>query len=160
MQQLTGFNNVFGNNNRPITISIICVLLTLSAFLYSCRNRHTTPAVDDITKNFASLKAADGYSEGKKIFSNLCLNCHPAPERNITCQYTFDELFTRLPDPAEKYFVSYISDTRKLIASGNKYAKAVHEQYNNTYEHHFKDSLSPKQFTSLITYIKIAARLK
>lgn len=98
------------------------------------------------------------FSKGKQLFSRLCNTCHVAPEKNVTDQYLFANLFERLPAPSEDYFVSFISDSRSLKATGNKYAKLVDTMWHNNYEHNFRDRLSKQDFYNLITYIKIAAK--
>ena len=112
------------------------------------------PQVDSVK----FIQAALSYIEGKQLFSRLCSACHGAPEIDMTDQYLFDKIFERLPAPSEDYFVSYISDSWALKATGNKYARRLDTIYNNDYEHQFKDSLSKHNFSNLITYIKIAAK--
>jgi hypothetical protein len=103
-------------------------------------------------------RVASNYSEGKLLFSRFCNACHVAPESHKLDQYLFDHLFERLPTPPEEYFIKYLCDSKKLKQSGNEYAKQVDAVWDNDYEHRFKDSLSNKDFSDLITYIKIAAR--
>jgi hypothetical protein len=103
-------------------------------------------------------KVALQFSKGRQLFRSYCNTCHYAPEKHVLDQYIFDDLFERLPAPAEDYFIQYISDSKALKASGNEYAKQVDEAYISAYEHHFKDSLSTTDFTNLIMYIKIAAK--
>ena len=114
--------------------------------------------IKHLTDSIELKRVALAYSEGEQLFSRHCNTCHFAPEKHVLDQYLFDNLFERLPPPPEDYFVSYISDSKALKASGNQYAKQVDEVYNSAYEHHFKDSLSPRDFSNLITYIKIAAK--
>lgn len=103
-------------------------------------------------------RVASSYNEGKQLFSRFCNTCNVAPERDIRDQYLFDNLFERLPSPSEDYFIRYLSDSKQLKQSGNEYAKQVDAVWDNDYEHQFKNSLSNKGFSSLITYIKIAAK--
>jgi hypothetical protein len=130
--------------------------------LYSCDsgNVHIS-TTEEIKNQIDSVKfkqATLSYSEGRQLFSRYCNSCHVAPERQVRDQYLFDNLFERLPSPSEDYFVNYISDSKQLKVAGNKYAIAVDDEWNSDYEHKFKDSLSVRGFSALITYIKIAAR--
>jgi hypothetical protein len=105
-------------------------------------------------------QVASDYGQGKQAFKRLCNTCHFAPERHVTDQYTFDEIFERLPAPSEDYFVRFISDSKSLKTSGDEYAKRLSEVWNSDFEHQFKDSMTNKDFRALITYIKIAAKQK
>ncbi|WP_121354515.1 c-type cytochrome [Flavisolibacter nicotianae] len=103
-------------------------------------------------------QVAVSFREGKQLFGRFCNTCHYTPDKNVLDQYTFDNLFERLPQPAVEYFTNYISDSRALKASGDQYAKQIDDVWNNAYEHHFRDSLSASNFANLITYIKVAAK--
>jgi cytochrome c5 len=143
-----------------ITNLLLSLLVTSLVGCGSYRDEHVR-STDEIRSQIDSSdfkQAALQYNQGKQLFSNYCNTCHYAPEKHVLDQYTFDNLFQRLPTPAEDYFIQYISDSKALKASGNKYAKQVDEVYKSAYEHHFKDSLSTRDFSNLITYIKIAAK--
>jgi hypothetical protein len=98
------------------------------------------------------------YRHGKSIFQNLCEKCHAAPERHMADQHMFDQIFERLPPPAEEYFINFVSDSRRVKESGDQPALEMDQRYAQGYEHNFKDSLSEVDFKGLITYIKIAGR--
>jgi hypothetical protein len=100
----------------------------------------------------------NNYKQGKQSFQKLCDDCHVAPERHMTDQYLFDNLFERLPAPPEEYFIKFIQDSKLLTSSGDQYSKRLHEIWNQDYEHHFRDSLSEQDFHNLIIYIKVAAK--
>ena len=102
-------------------------------------------------------KLAVKYAHGKQLFGKLCNTCHVAPDKNLTDQYTFDNLFDRLPTPSDDYFVKYIQDSKSLKSAGDKYAIEVDRRWNSEYEHAFKDSLSYHDLSNLIVYIKAAA---
>lgn len=105
-------------------------------------------------------KMTDNYYQGKSIFKKYCHKCHVEPERRMTDQYLFDNLFDRLPPPPEVCFIKYIQDSKLLKASGDTYAKKIDEAWDSKYEHYFRDSLSQQDFGSLIIYIKVAAKRK
>jgi len=100
-----------------------------------------------------TTELADKYNEGKELFSKYCNKCHMAPDKKATDQWLFENLFNRLPSD---YVIKYINNSRKLKLSGDKYAIAVAEAYNSTYDHLFKDSLSDIEFDNLIIYMKAA----
>jgi hypothetical protein len=103
-------------------------------------------------------KRASSYDQGKQLFTRFCNSCHPAPEKNISDQYSFGYLFDSLPHPSEAYLIKYIQDSKQLRSSGDQHSKALHEVWNSNYDHFFKDSLSLQDFTDLILYIKVAAK--
>ena len=154
------------NYNSMSTIIITSLLLFfLVAVLVGCdsgrdKNPRSTDVIGSQIDSTEFKQAALQYSQGRQLFKSYCNTCHYAPEKNVLDQYIFDDLFQRLPTPAEDYFIQYISDSKALKASGNQYAKRVDEIYNSAYEHHFKDSLSTSDFSNLVTYIKIAAKLR
>lgn len=103
------------------------------------------------------MNAASGYLKGKYLFAQNCRACHYPPGTHMTDQHMFDNLFEKVPAPAEEYLFNYLSDSELLRASGNKYAIAVQKNWNSTFEHNFKDSLSRQELGYLITYLKIAS---
>jgi hypothetical protein len=107
-----------------------------------------------------SVVDSPNYQQGKLIFRKFCNTCHIAPERNLTDQQMFVNLFERLPSPPEQYFIKYVRDSKSLRDSADKYALSLRELWGTGYNHHFKDSLSQQNFTDLICYIKKAAKLK
>ena len=99
------------------------------------------------------------YDKGKIVFSHYCRACHGAPDAHITDNPTFDNLFDRLPSPAEEYFARFINNEKELKRTGDKYVQAVEKEYDNvSIDHHFKDSLTDTDMYNLIVYIKIASK--
>lgn len=150
MLQTTFLRNILINLSALLPIVCLC----------SCDSDKvhisTTEEIKSQADSIRLKSIVFSYKEGKQLFSRYCNTCHLAPEINKTDQYLFDNLFERLPAPAEDYFFSYISDSKALKESGNVYTKQVDDVWNNAFEHQFKDSLSKYDFYHLITYIKIA----
>ena len=99
------------------------------------------------------------FIEGKFQFNRLCNNCHVAPEVKKLDQYTFDNLFERLPQPGEQYFTEFITDSKSLKESGNTYALQIDKAYDSPFEHIFRDSLTKTQIAFLITYLKVGDKM-
>ncbi len=122
----------------PIRILITKSLL-LSTIVVLCRcnyrnETNTGSTSENQVDSSRFKKVAVSYIYGKQLFTKLCNKCHPAPDKDLLDQYLFDNLFERLPAPAEDYFVKYISDSRLLRASGNEHARKVDEVWNRDYE--------------------------
>lgn len=143
-------------------LSILSITLLLSATTGCNDNQHGgNSSIATNTLDSSRIKIlADNYDKGKNVFKRYCNECHAVPDSKTTDQYLFDNLFDRLPSPAEEYFVKYIRDSRVIKDSGDIYAKKVAETWNSDYEHNFKDSLSLPDFNNLIIYIKVAATQK
>jgi cytochrome c2 len=145
---------------RNIAINLFFLLWLVS--FCSCHSDtvhiSSTEEIKNQTDSTRFKQVALSYNEGKQLFAKYCNTCHYVPDKDVLDQYLFDNLFERLPAPAEDYFIKYISDSKSLKASGNQYAKQVDVVWNSAYEHKFRDSLSIKDFSNLITYIKVAAK--
>jgi hypothetical protein len=109
-----------------------------------------------ITENYRLTN----FGIGKTLFTKHCSSCHYPPDQFAWDAYTFDHLFERLPEPADEYFIKYIQNSKGLKASGDAYARKLDLMYDTDYEHNFKDSISEKDMTSLIYYIKQGVKLK
>jgi mono/diheme cytochrome c family protein len=109
-------------------------------------------------KSKSAFDSADKYLQGKKIFQAKCSACHVAPEKPVTDQLAFDNLFDRLPKPSEDYFIQFIKNGKVLKASGDKYALKLAEIWDTKYDHAFQDSLSNQDLENLIVYIKEAMK--
>ena len=98
------------------------------------------------------------FNEGKFHFNRLCNNCHIAPETKKHDQYSFVNLFERLPDPGEEFFIKYITNSKSLKVSGDEYAVKLDHLYDSPFEHLFRDSLTKSQMASLVNYLKVVDR--
>jgi hypothetical protein len=135
-------------------------LLVLFIFLFAlvhCCDTGPTASSPNLDSSMV-IKMIQEFRHGKSIFQNLCEKCHAAPERHMADQHMFDQIFERLPPPAEEYFINFVSDSRRVKESGDQHALEMDQRYAQGYEHNFKDSLSEVDFKGLITYIKIAGR--
>jgi len=148
-----------------IRFIIIPIITLFIAGVISCNSRQDTHG-DNSTYAWNQpdssqiKKLAANYIQGKHLFEKLCITCHIAPERRVTDQYIFDNLFERLPSPPEDYFIKYIQNSKSLKSSGDNYAMKIDEAWNSDYEHYFEDSLSRQDFYDLIIYVKVAAKQK
>jgi hypothetical protein len=137
-------------------ISIENLILILG--LFACNSlenqNHNNPNTDSVRIK----ELASNYDHGKRLFLSQCNKCHIAPERNIYDQYLFDNIFERLPAPGEDYFIKYISDSKALKFSGDKYANKLDSAWQYEYDHNFKDSLQSQDFPDLIVYIKVGTK--
>lgn len=86
--------------------------------------------------------------------------CHAAPERPVTDQALFDNVFERLPQPAENYFAEYVLNNQKLLDNNDEHAIAVHKMFSISFVHNYKDSLTLTDVQNIITYIKVGQKLK
>ena len=100
------------------------------------------------------------YYQGKRLFESYCNKCHFSPEKKMTDDLLFDRLFEKLPAPSDAYFLNFIKDSKSLRSSGDKYAIAIHNQFNPSYDHRFKDSLSEKDLSDLLVYFEVATKEK
>ena len=94
------------------------------------------------------------------IFEKHCATCHTPPHIYETDQFLFDGLFHRHPPRSEEYFIKFITNSKTLEDSGDKYFQELKKVYNSNYIHHFKDSIPQTKFSSLIYYIKEAEVIK
>ena len=141
--------------------SLVILLFALFGLVFSNCNSKPGTSKQISTIDSSRIKQLTlNYEEGKVIFKKYCATCHIAPEKQVTDQYIFDNLFERLPSPPEEYFIKYIQDSKTLKLSGDGYALQIDSISNSKYEHSFKDSLTLNNFGDLIIYIKIAARSK
>jgi hypothetical protein len=138
----------------------IILLVSLFCFCLLQCNTRSKNNQQASNPNEKSLADSAKYHEGQLIFRKYCNTCHFAPEKNVTDQYLFDNLFERLPSPSEQYFIRYLQDSKSLKTSGDEYASDLDKTWGHDYEHNFKDSLSQSNFSDLITYIKEAVKLK
>ena len=151
------------NSKKTTTISTLLLAIFLKSLL-SCNSRQDTgksKSTDESTAGSLQIEGlADKYRQGKETFQIKCAECHIAPERHVTDQYMFDNLFDRLPKPSEDYFIRFIMNGKVLKSSGDRYAKKLAEFCNSSYDHVFLDALSNHDLENLIIYIKVAIKQK
>jgi hypothetical protein len=150
-------------SNKTAIISTLLLVIFLESPL-SCNSKRDTEkskSLDNSTEDSLQIKRlADKFQQGKETFRTKCTVCHIAPERHITDQYLFDNLFDRLPKPSEDYFIRFIKNGKVLKASGDSYAIKLAESWNSDYDHVFQDTLSSREMENLIIYIKGAIKQK
>jgi hypothetical protein len=151
------------NSKKTATISTLLLVIFLESVL-SCNPKQDagkSKSLEESTEDSLQIKGlADKFRQGKETFQIKCAACHIAPERHVTDQYVFDNLFDRLPKPSEDYFIRFIKNGKVLKASGDSYAKKLAEHWNSNYDHVFQDTLSNQDLENLIFYIKVAIRQK
>ena len=149
------------NSKKTATVSALLLALFLNS-LISCNTRHDSgkaKSADPLTEDSLQIKElAVQYRAGKETFLLKCAACHDAPERHVTDQYIFDNLFDRMPKPSEDYFIKFIKNSKDLKASGDSYALKLAEMWNTDYDHAMQDTLSNQDLGNLIVYIKIAIK--
>src|SRR5690349_6192678 len=122
----------------------IVMLISLPVFLPECRNK-PLPSLVSQQEEIANI--AGSYRKGKLIFAKYCNACHYAPHSQVTAEPPiFDNLFERMPEPPEEYFIKYLQDSKALKDGGDKFALQEGQLFENGYEHHFKDSFPPEDF--------------
>jgi hypothetical protein len=133
------------NSKETATISTLLLVIFLES-LFACNTKQ-----DDANSKSLFVSEADSlqikeltdkYRQGKVTFQIKCAACHDAPEKHVTDQYIFDNLFDRMPKPSEDYFIKFIKNSKDLKASGDSYALKLAELWNNDYDHALQDTLS------------------
>ena len=135
------------------------LLLFFTAFLIiaSCKQRAGTeksPFVAPFVDSTYARHMVDEFKNGSVLFNDNCVACHAAPGK-LACPNILEHLFDNLPKPAEEYFTKYVCNGLALRKSGDKYANAIYEKYNHTFDHQF-NKLSQDDIDQLIIYLKVA----
>lgn len=134
------------------TVSIFLVFL--SNCIRSGDQNRTTSTTGE-RKSLDPVKVSQ-YRAGQKVFRRLCNSCHYAPELHKLDQHDFPNLFETLPAPSESYFERFVSDSKALKDSGDKYALDLAKVYPSKFEHRFRDSMTKGDIRCLIIYINLA----
>lgn len=153
--------------NNAMRLSVYLIIICI-ACIAACGPRSGTQGSTDkrppkdaaIIDSTYLRSCARSFGQGMQLFMQHCSSCHVPPHKQVCDSYTFDAYFERVPQPAEDYFISFISDSKLLKASGDVYATKISEAYDSSYDHHFKDSLSEHDLSDLIFYIKLGLKLK
>lgn len=145
-----------------LTIISIILVLIVAAINYNYNRRSFKDILEKTVspQDNSRVKYAANYVRGKHVFQRYCNTCHESPERKITDNYTFDHIFERYPYAKRDYFPRFIFDSRQLRASGDRYAKEIHKEYDTNYDHHFRDSLSHQELIDLIIFLNYAPKDK
>jgi hypothetical protein len=154
--------SISGKSSFTITpFFIVWVIFLILAAMFFVLTRI---GMDHSSQAAGKSKSADetiiDSLQGKEVFQRKCASCHVAPERHVTDQFVFDNLFDKLPKPPEDYFIRFIKNGKVLKASGDRYALRLAKSWNSDYDHAFQDSLSNQDLENLIVYIKVAVKQK
>ncbi|MEN5087255.1 c-type cytochrome [Sphingobacterium faecium] len=95
----------------------------------------------------ATLHAQD-VKEGEKIFKAKCTSCHKVDRKVVG-----PALKGITETKSEEWLIKWIKNSQALIASGDKDAIAIFEEYNKSVMTSFTD-LSDDQIKSVLAYIK------
>lgn len=88
-------------------------------------------------------------SEGESIFKANCRSCHKVHEKLVGPALA--NVWERAP--SMEWIVSFIHNSQKVIQSGEPYAVALYEEYNQTQMTAFP-TLSEEQIYSVLAYVK------
>jgi hypothetical protein len=105
----------------------------------------------DSTKNHQ--KQAD-VANGQEIFRSHCNMCHGSPTHNIDGPNIFNNLFQRLPNPSDQYFLRFIKDGEQLKKIEDKYYRKLDSFYKISVLHVYKEKLSDSQLQDLLAYVR------
>jgi|GEM_PF-1891223 len=140
----------------------ILAIPTAIIIIVSCKQKtgnEKPPYVAPFVDSTYAMQKVEEFKKGKILFSENCTGCHFPPEKQVSDQYMFENLFEKLPAPAEDYFAKYIRDDAALRKSGDKYSNALYENYNRAYSHAFS-KFSQNDIDQLIIYIRVADKAK
>jgi hypothetical protein len=136
-------------------LSISC----LSSCKYKEDNAKSVDTSDSVHNQVVDTVAS--FEHGKSIFTKYCNGCHYRPDSKVIADPPiFDDLFEKMPSPADDYFVKFVQNSKALKQSGDEYSNKLDKMFSQAYEHNFKDSLSQGDFKDLIVYFKIGAELR
>ena len=109
--------------------------------------------------NSKDLKLAK-YENGKLVYRQHCAPCHSLPHKHIDGPSLFNNLFERLPNPSQQYFMNFIKDSKILENSGDKYFLGIQKKYSVNIDHLYKNKLSDKDIQNIILYIMVSDKIK
>lgn len=100
-------------------------------------------------------KSIASYKAGEVLFKQHCAACHGLPGKMIDGPTLFDNLFERLPQPADQYFVTFVMNGKILKESGDTYYNQLQKTYRNTnIEHDYSTKISDAELRNIMLYIK------
>jgi len=121
------------------------ILIIASIFLISF---HTDVQAQDSTATAStSTLDAELVASGDMLFKNNCLVCH-----DIHSQKVGPALANVYERRSVEWIKAFITNSQKVIQSGDEYAVALYKQYNNTVMTSF--DFSDQEKMALIEYIK------
>lgn len=145
-------------NHQSATIFLIFIL-TIS--IVACKDYSDSAANATMTTEREKVKEIGGfYKQGKYLFNENCHSCHRNPDGSERHEMVFEGLFDRMPEPADDYFIKYVSDSKALESAGDKYALALKENWGGIGKHDFKDKFSKDDFKALILYMRISLDIR
>lgn len=140
---------------------LICLLLVLLCGLAACKDYGPSPEPGSETMDSTKFKqVSEGFYEGKQLFKEHCEACHWDFRIRHIDGPTLDGVFERLPEPADDYFIKFVSDMYALIAAGDKYATNLANEYVNAPHPVFRNKLSRKEIGYIGLFLKVASYQK
>ena len=126
------------SSNWRLTKFVLTILFISVVSLIQAQDQSSS---DEIPTDEASISAGD------KLFNNNCTACHRIHERNLGP--ALKEVYIRRPLP---WIKSFISNSQKVIQSGDEYAVNLFAEYSPTVMPAF--DFSDEEILSILSYIK------
>lgn len=105
-----------------------------------------------------TLSAYDStIMKGRYIFCTYCVHCHKIASQTMV-ENSLEGVFDRLPQPADKYFIEFVGDSKLLRELGDQYAQSVHASRKRIYNHKFNQLFSDAEFADLLAYVQYHSR--
>jgi len=89
--------------------------------------------------------------DGEALFNDNCTACH-----KIGGKLVGPDLVGVAERRSEDWIKSFVTNSTAFIASGDKEAKAIFDEYNQTEMTAFQGSFNEEEMTALVDYLKIA----
>lgn len=134
-------------------------LLWCFFILFSCgprsgiHNNNEAPVKEKEPK-WVCGNAISDHPEGEKLFKLNCAVCHTSHTDQALTGPGLKDVFTRIPKPAEEWFINYTLNCDSVLKAKDVYAKKLRKDYPDQRMTVFLGYLTRKDVEEIMYFVK------
>lgn len=92
-------------------------------------------------------------AKGKSLLKEHCAACHGTDGRRPEPDFLFTNLFERLPEPSQEYFLRFVRNSDELLKEKDLYYLKLDSLFSISIQHQYKDKLTDKELKAIMAYL-------
>lgn len=90
---------------------------------------------------------------GKSLLKEHCAACHGTDGHRPEPDFLFTNLFERLPEPSQEYFLRFVRNSDELLKEKDPYYMKLDSLFSISIQHQYKDKLTEKELKAIMAYL-------
>lgn len=129
-------------------------LIAASSFLFAhCSSPESSNLKLERTDTLFASQKEILIATGKSLLKEHCAACHGTDGHRPEPDFLFTNLFERLPEPSQEYFLRFVRNSDDLLNEKDPYYMKIDSLFTISIKHQYKDKLTDKELKAIMAYV-------